>query len=109
MSAQRCRGWPELGGRVHVPCPHFIGARMRSLPWSVALLVLVGCGGGKAAPAEGTAAGDCSDAGDNDAGGAWCDQTTLTAPMTEPGEPAPSHQPHCSRPPKIAPVTYSLR
>jgi hypothetical protein len=33
------------------------------------------------------------DAGDNDAGGAWCDQTTLTAPMTEPGTPGTTNDP----------------
>lgn len=47
---------------------------MRTLSSSLALLVLVGCGGGKDDAAEGTAAGDCSDAADNDADGLFdCD------------------------------------
>lgn len=47
---------------------------MRTLSSSLALLVLFGCGGAKDAPAEGTAAGDCSDAADNDADGLFdCD------------------------------------
>jgi hypothetical protein len=46
---------------------------MRTFPWSLALLVLIGCGGDDA-PAEGTTAGDCSDAADNDADGLFdCD------------------------------------
>ena len=47
---------------------------MRALSPSLAFLVLVGCGGGKDDAAEGTAAGDCSDAADNDADGLFdCD------------------------------------
>jgi hypothetical protein len=40
---------------------------VRTLSSSLALLVLVGCGGGKEDAAEGTAAGDCRDGADNDA------------------------------------------